>query len=328
MKTLTKEEFLERLWDKNEHYRNGEFEVVSEVVKSKVITLNKYGKCLSRIYDLLNGYNISIETSVDKDEYFMNVFKDKNPNLYPQLTKISNYTKSDVKILWDFKYGVVNISPSEILDKKEITIDSAINKQEFYLNQVKEGRKDYNNTDYKNLQIKNFSEKGVFICKIHNNEYKQSLYSHKKGIQGCTKCAKNITFYNDTTIDYFSNSYGKFYIVRLYNENESFYKVGITGVKGNKRKRDLKRTYNVETIYEKESYLKESYEKEKLFLELFKDYKYTPLIDFKGKSECFELNPLVLYNNLEGFYNEDKINIDKIMCEEHGIDYEQQFYIN
>ncbi len=90
----------------------------------------------------------------------------------------------------------------------------------------------------------------------------------------------------------------------------------------------MKRTYNVETIYEKESSLKESYEKEKLFLELFKDYKYTPLIDFKGKSECFKLNPLVLYNNLEGFYNEDKINIDKIMCEEHGIDYEQQFYIN
>ena len=50
--------------------------------------------------------------------------------------------------------------------------------------------------------------------------------------------------------------------------------------------------------------------------------------EFEVVSECFKLNPLVLYNNLEGFYNEDKINIDKIMCEEHGIDYEQQFYIN
>lgn len=51
---MTNIEFLEKLWEKNQYYRNGEFEVIGDVVKSKVITLNKYGKCLSRIYDLLS----------------------------------------------------------------------------------------------------------------------------------------------------------------------------------------------------------------------------------------------------------------------------------
>ena len=319
-------EFLEKLLEKNEHYRSGEFEVVGEIEKGKVYTTNSYGKCLSRVHDLLRGFNISIETSINKNEYFMNYFKSKNEILSEQLIKLTDYTKSGTKILWGYKFGIVGISPSEIIDKKSITIDSARDKTKFYVNQVKELRKDSEDIEYNDFKFKNFSEKGVFRCKIHNIDYRQSLSSHKSGIQGCMKCAKNITFYNDETIEYFDNVYGKFYIVRLYNEKESFYKVGITGVKGNKRKRDLKRVYNVETIYEKESYLKESYEQEKLFLNLFKDYKYTPLIDFKGKSECFEINPLFLYNDLEGFYNEDKINRDKTMCEENGIDYKQQLF--
>jgi len=322
---MTNDEFLEKLLKNNSHYRNGEFKVIGEVSNSKVLTTNKYGECLSRIYDLLNGYNISIETALNKDKYFMNVFKDKNEYLYSQLKKLSNYTKSNHKILWEYKYGTVAISPSEIIDKKKISIHSAVNMTEFYLNQVKEVRKDWDIIDYKDLIIKDFSEKGIFTCKIHNIKYNQALHSHKNGNQGCVKCAKNITFYNDETINFFKDIYGKFYIVRLFNETETFYKVGITGVKGNKRKRDLKRNYGVETIYEEELHLKEAYYKEKYFLELFKDYSYKPLIDFKGKTECFSINPYELYKCIQNFSEENKIKNDKLLCEEYGINYEQQF---
>jgi hypothetical protein len=85
------------------------------------------------------------------------------------------------------------------------------------------------------------------------------------------------------------------------------------------------RTYDVETIYEKEGTLKESYVIEKFFLKTFEKYKYEPKIPFKGKGECFNINPLILYNNIEGCEYQDRIQKDRLICEENGINYEQQF---
>jgi hypothetical protein len=234
---MKQEEFLEKLWEKNKHYRDGKFEIISIIDKCKVIAKNKYGECLSSIYDLIGGYNISIETAIDKESYFLEVLKEKNPIIYEQVKMVSGYTNSLTKIIWSTTFGIVHIVPSDILTMKNIRISSAVNKKDYFLAELKNRRKDFDNIDYSNLIFKNYNEKGIFRCKLHNVEYEQSLSSHKRGYQGCIKCAKNVTFYCDETIDYFKESYGKFYIVKLYNEDESFYKVGITGAKNNRRKK-------------------------------------------------------------------------------------------
>ena len=63
---------------------------------------------------------------------------------------------------------------------------------------------------------------------------------------------------------------------------------------------------------------------ERFFLTTFKDYKYNPKIPFKGKGECFNINPFIFYNNIQGYEYQDRIQRDKLMCEENGINYEQQ----
>lgn len=77
------------------------------------------------------------------------------------------------------------------------------------------------------------------------------------------------------------------YIIRLYDENESFIKVGIsTDIKS--RFRHI--PYNYEIIYLIEDVPEKVFTKEKLLHRIYKPEKYKPLRSFDGKHECFTLN--------------------------------------
>jgi len=75
------------------------------------------------------------------------------------------------------------------------------------------------------------------------------------------------------------------YKVRLYNDTETFIKIGITTRNPKKRMTYIPYNYEIIKIIEGESgYI---YDLENKTKRLFKKYKYKPLINFKGETECY-----------------------------------------
>ena len=75
--------------------------------------------------------------------------------------------------------------------------------------------------------------------------------------------------------------------IKLYNEKEIFYKIGITTKKINSRFSDLSKKYNFKVIAKKETTLENAVNEEKQFLINFNEYKYIPKQKFDGHTECF-----------------------------------------
>ena len=316
--------FLKKLKENNKFYRNGDFNVlcIRKEVEYKVYTENKYGICISNYYDLLNGRNISINTAIDKNSYFKNYFKFKNPKVADIIKPISNYITGNTKMDFKHRLGTVSITPVDVLRLRIITIQSAKNKTTFFLNEIKERRDDFLNIDYSNFRFESYYKKEIFRCKKHNIKYKQSLTSHKRGNQGCSKCAKGITYYDENTVELMSNKFGKIYFIKLSNNEEVFYKIGITGKDSNKRIRAYRKFYEVELLLEIESNIRDSYKLEQLLILNYKKYSYIPKKHFKGYSECFKENPVNFYKEMYSNFKEEEIQNNKNMCEEYGINYE------
>lgn len=158
-------------------------------------------------------------------------------------------------------------------------------------NKVHNSKYDYS----KSVYIKRRT-KLCIICPIDNHlEFYQEPSNHLSGA-GCPKCANlNKGFKLTDWINRANGREGIFYIIRCWNENEEFYKVGITLNTVRERypnRREM--PYNYEIIYEEASKdLKMIYYKEINYKRLLKQYKYRPLIYFSGCSnECFNKNPL------------------------------------
>lgn len=155
--------------------------------------------------------------------------------------------------------------------------------------------------DYSTLTYINSSSKINVICPIHG-EYTTNANNHLRGSK-CPKCSRNnMTHlgYNRTQwIKKFNEAVGNkqclVYIVLLYNNEESFIKIGRTF-------RDIKYRLNhaipynykiLKLISGDSEYI---YNLEKKLHKKYKQYKYEPLINFKGHSECFNLNILTDIN--------------------------------
>jgi len=113
----THEQFLENLWNKNKHYREGKFEVIGEYIRNtaKILVKNKYGVCVITPASLLIGVNPHILSAINKSEYFRNMciekFGDDNDDL-SCVEYINNHTK--VKVIDEF--GIYYIVPNSYLN--------------------------------------------------------------------------------------------------------------------------------------------------------------------------------------------------------------------
>lgn len=159
--------------------------------------------------------------------------------------------------------------------------------------------------DYSSVEYVDSRSKINVKCIKHNIFFTPTANDHLKGT-GCPKCAKEgpggLGMYNDS---YFIKNHnvatqkGYMYFLKIFNENEIFYKIGITlDRKINKRisniKKDSKHRYYVECLcilYGQN--IQYYYELEQYYLRnKFIDYKYTPQYTFKGYSECISINVL------------------------------------
>jgi hypothetical protein len=79
--------------------------------------------------------------------------------------------------------------------------------------------------------------------------------------------------------------YGELYLIKLYNDEEEFIKIGITSKSTIIRWSNFK-TYNIEIICYFSMTIFKAYCLEQLTLKKYKHYKYQPNLSFGGQSEC------------------------------------------
>ncbi len=155
-------------------------------------------------------------------------------------------------------------------------------------NFIKESCLIHNNKyNYSKVIYKEAFEKVIIICKKHG-EFLQRPNDHKQK-NGCPSCADENKGYSRN--NYINQSKGrecKLYILRCFNENEEFFKIGITMNSVKKRySKSSSMPYTYEIIYEEKRSAAEIYDLEKILLKENKKYKHIPKNNFKGYTECF-----------------------------------------
>lgn len=168
-------------------------------------------------------------------------------------------------------------------------------------NFIKEVATVHNNRyDYSKVEYKGALEKITIICKTHG-EFKQKATYHKQG-NGCSLCAdENRGCKKSMYIKQARERLCELYILKCFNEEEEFYKIGITMnsiKKRYKNSRDMPYKYLI--ISEIFGGAEEIWDLEKKVIIENKIFKYQPIKFFKGKGECFtkELPILKIIKNL------------------------------
>jgi hypothetical protein len=127
-------------------------------------------------------------------------FLEKLNEVYPSRTweVIGEYEHNKIPILLRDKYGDCLIPPNNLLQRKQPSVKSAVDKTSYTLNKFKEvwgDRYDYSKFQYTGARVKS-----TIICKKHG-EFIQDANMHLSGRCGCDKCANN-----DTSIRVRSNT--------------------------------------------------------------------------------------------------------------------------
>lgn len=147
--------------------------------------------------------------------------------------------------------------------------------------------------DYDLSKYKNLKSKIDINCPIHG-VFNQLAEAHKRG-QGCPKCSygnfiNRLSYSGWKQLGKQSKNFDSFkvYIIKCWNDNEEFYKIGKTY---NKIKKRFKTTVMMPYEYKVVKIIEGTAEKvsklERSMQEKNKDYRYLPEINFNGMHECY-----------------------------------------
>ena len=197
---------------------------------------------------------------------------------------------------------------------QRLTTDEFIEKA----NMVHKNKYNYDNVFYSknNVKVK-------IVCPIHG-EFEQTPQHHLKG-SGCKKCGDL-----STGLHAVNNSRGWsmskwlekiknnenlkpiLYLIKCLNDEELFFKIGITTRPINKRfcNKTLM-PYNFEELLKIEGDGETIFNNEIKIKKILKKYRYTPNLKFKGMGECFKINETELVNLIKEYFNEQYYNNNK-----------------
>ena len=226
---------------KNEVTRvhNGEIKVISKYkgLTKSILCQDKYGVMQVKTAKQLLFYRPNIKSALNKTEYFMNQLKEFYPKNAEKLEPISEYSTAKTKMLFKTQYGIVSFTPDNLLHGHFPGIKSSINRKEYFKNQLLFL---YDNK-YDLIVTSTDRHRGrvILVCPIHGE---QSIDSDSIFLgRGCPMCNKH---WEKSDL---------FYLIRLYDNNESFYKLGISHKLDNgdirRFKEYRKLNYNIEIIY-------------------------------------------------------------------------------
>lgn len=210
--------------------------------------------------------------------------------------KLSKYKKAIVKIkIICESHGIFEQTPNSHLNgsgcNKCGNLLSSLKQRRSLKSFIDKSNKIHNNKyNYSLVNYKTARKSVKIICPIHGI-FEQLTGSHLAG-KGCRLCSYGLTIYNKSNwIKRANGKQGTFYIIKCWNENEEFFKLGIT-FNSIKQRYNSKfaMPYNYKIIKEiKSKDLSYIWELEKRFKRIKKPNLYAPLIEFAGnKYECFK----------------------------------------
>lgn len=184
---------------------------------------------------------------------------------------------------------------------REKTRQASIKGKDFYLNKARLVHGEA--YDYSKVESYKVKDHVTIICLTHG-PFRQTWDKHIHDKHGCPGCGnvkkvrnrKDLFGYTkqDFILAAERNGRAILYIIRCYNEHESFYKIGITTQKTVKRRFHSKAgmPYQYEIIQTIKGTGEEVWNLEKMYHKKLKQSKYTPIIPFSGSStECFTTLP-------------------------------------
>ena len=217
---------------------HGEIEIIGKFkgLSSPILIKDKYGLLSLSKAHLLLKYKPSINVALNKTEYFMAQLEEKHPDIAKIVKPASEYKAAKEKMLFTTKFGIVSVNPDSLMSGHVPTVRVAVNRKEYMYKQL---RYLYDNQyDFKIISTDRHKGKCELICPIHGSVLIDNDYIFS-GV-GCIECNSHLTK-SDTL-----------YVVRLYNETESFYKLGISYIQKNgeiQRYRQYRQLgYNIEEI--------------------------------------------------------------------------------
>jgi len=288
-----------------EFMSKNQLKVVAVINSEYVLVENRYGKCKVKLSHLQNKVVPTIQTSVDKNNYFINQAQELHGNLY--IYNEVDYVNSASKIkLICREHGEFYITPNQHLSRKvgcptcskikmglkrRNTLESFITKA----NQKHNAKYNYTSVNY-NLQ----NDKVKIICPDHG-EFFQTPKDHLSGNM-CPRCAKlrisearrkdptgwkYTEWVKAANISKEFDSF-KIYIIKCQNHEESFIKIGRTYKKVNKRFRTKSMLpYEFKVLQQIEGDPQIIFKLEKTLKDLYAKFKYIPRKTFNGMHECF-----------------------------------------
>lgn len=296
-KRMTFEEFTRRLDEINP---NRNFKILSKEFKShrikheKLYTQDEFGICKVSVSTLLRGVNPNIKTAMFPSLY--------NINKYKKLHKFNHLDFSNCKYTDALEYTTVKCrkhgeyqsKPNWILSGRGCYMCSDEKRGEHLLSNTKDfikrcmERFDHNIKIYDKVDYTGAKKEILIFCYECKDYYKTIPNSHYSG-QGCPICNKG----GYSRSDYVKQAKGRdgvMYILKLKNDDEEFYKIGITfqGVK-TRFSSNNSLPYDYEIIYEYKCDAGCTWDLEKEHHKKYKAYQYFPNISFAGYTECFTI---------------------------------------
>ncbi len=301
---LTTEQFIEKA--KKVHRDKYSYEL-TEYVKSHnkvIITCKDHGDFLQKPNSHLNGYGCAECAGTKKltSESFKKRAKKIHKNKYDYSLVEYKNANTKVKIIC-LKHGEFEQKAYSHLQGHECPkcgvkkrADSHKYSQEEFISKAIDIHR--NKYSYSEVEYKHNKVKVRIICKEHG-EFTQAPSSHLQG-QGCPTCFRSSRSNNDygatwnfTEWDKVGKKSKKFesfkvYILKCWNNEEEFYKIGKTYLKLKDRfKSKEKIPYNYETIKIFIGTAEDMSELEKQLQKNNKHNSYIPKTKFNGYKECF-----------------------------------------
>lgn len=261
----------------------GRFEVVGKFrgLTKPILLRSKYGLLQPKKARQILYYEPTINVAVDKADYFYNQLKEKHPEIAKTIKPVSEYINARTRMLFEHKFGIVTTTPDSLLSGHTINIRSAVNRKEYFYNQLKYLYQDY---DYDFIIDSTSRHEGrvVLVCPEHGEQSIDSDWIFSGC--GCPEC--NTGWKKSTTL----------YIVKLTHglNKEEFYKLGVSYIndKGEVRRySDYKSIgYSIEEIHVSNfNSFEECIDAETELKRIIKDFVITPKVwPNKTSTECFK----------------------------------------
>jgi hypothetical protein len=292
------------------------------IMKSNEVHNNKYDYSKSIYINSTTKINITCKEHGEFEQLPLNHLAGRGCNkcgriacsLKKQITEEQFFSK--VKEIYKDKYTYLNFKPTKTNSKIQIkcpehgifetTINSHLygntgcpkcgndNKgKHTYLKNpnsfIEKANKIHNfKFNYSLIDYKDYRKKVKIICP-EGHIFEQTPANHLSG-NGCSICKKqNNVHRRSGFIKLAKDNICTFYIIKCFNNEETFYKIGITSNSVEKRyQAKSAMPYNYEIITKITGIAGNIWDLEKLNLKHNRIYRYQPLIYFKGsETECF-----------------------------------------